>query len=55
VSLHEEMVAEIPGARLEVIEQCGHLSSLEQPRIITALLRDWLLGRSERDGCSNAA
>jgi pimeloyl-ACP methyl ester carboxylesterase len=38
----ELMAAEIPGARLEVLEHCGHMSSLEQPGAVTALLREWL-------------
>ena len=43
VELHEEMAATIPGARLATIEECGHLSTLEQPQALTALLRQWLL------------
>jgi pimeloyl-ACP methyl ester carboxylesterase len=39
----EEMAAGIPGSRLAVIEDCGHLSTIEQPQAVTALLRDWLL------------
>ena len=42
VPWHEEMAAAIPEARLVVIEQCGHLSSLEQPQAVTAVLRYWL-------------
>ncbi|WP_042694942.1 alpha/beta fold hydrolase [Azospirillum sp. B506] len=42
-ALHEEMADAIPGARLVLIEECGHLSAMEQPQAITALLRDWLL------------
>ncbi|MHA1570649.1 MAG: alpha/beta fold hydrolase [Alphaproteobacteria bacterium] len=41
--LHEEMVAGIKGARLAVVEECGHLSPLERPHAVTALLRTWLL------------
>jgi pimeloyl-ACP methyl ester carboxylesterase len=41
--LHEEMVAAIPGARLAVVEECGHMSTMEQPQAMTALLRQWLL------------
>jgi pimeloyl-ACP methyl ester carboxylesterase len=37
------MAAAIPGARLAVIEQCGHLSTMERPQAVTVLLRDWLL------------
>ncbi|MGQ0601080.1 MAG: alpha/beta fold hydrolase [Anaerolineales bacterium] len=40
--LHEEMAAAIPGARLVMIEQCGHLSALEQPQAVTAVLHYWL-------------
>lgn len=39
----EEIAAGIPGARLAVVEDCGHLSTIEQPQAVTALLRDWLL------------
>ena len=40
--VHEEIVAGIPGAQLVVIEECGHLSPLEQPEKLTTLLHDWL-------------
>lgn len=40
----EEIAALIPGARLAVIEECGHLSPLERPQAVTALLRLWLEG-----------
>ena len=42
--LHEEIAARIPGARLAVIERCGHLSTLEQPAAVNAALRSWLVG-----------
>jgi pimeloyl-ACP methyl ester carboxylesterase len=32
----------IPTARLAVVEQAGHLVTLDQPVAVTALLRDWL-------------
>lgn len=38
----EEMAQGIKGARLAVVEQCGHLAPLEQPQATTALLRLWL-------------
>lgn len=38
----EEIAAAIPGARLAVIEDCGHLSALERPQAVTALMRLWL-------------
>lgn len=40
---HEEMAAAIPDARLCVIEECGHLSTMERPHAVTVLMRDWLL------------
>lgn len=43
LALHEEIAGLIPGARLAVIEDCGHLSTLEKPVSVTAALRQWLL------------
>jgi len=37
------MAAAIPATQLAVIEDCGHLSTMEQPQALTALLRQWLL------------
>lgn len=42
-AIHEEIASAISGARLAIIEQCGHLSAMERPQAVTALLRDWLL------------
>lgn len=42
VHLHEEIVSLIPDSRLRVIENCGHLSTLERPVEVSAELRDWL-------------
>jgi pimeloyl-ACP methyl ester carboxylesterase len=41
---HEAMAACVPGARLAVIEDCGHLSTIEQPEAVTAELHRWLHG-----------
>jgi pimeloyl-ACP methyl ester carboxylesterase len=38
----EELARGIPGARLEVIEGSGHISSIEKPQEVTRLLRRWL-------------
>ncbi len=40
--LHEEMAERIPGARLVIVEEAGHLAPLEQPHAVTAVLRYWL-------------
>jgi pimeloyl-ACP methyl ester carboxylesterase len=37
-----EIVGLIAGARLEVLDGCGHLPPLEAPERVTALLRGWL-------------
>lgn len=38
----EQMAAAIPGAKLVVIEECGHMSTLERPDEVNAALRNWL-------------
>lgn len=42
LAMHEEMAAAIPRSRYAIVEDCGHLSTLEQPQAVTALLRVWL-------------
>ena len=39
---HEEIAAAVPSARLEIVEDCGHLSTLERPAAVSAALRRWL-------------
>jgi pimeloyl-ACP methyl ester carboxylesterase len=39
---HEEMAGGISGATLEVIEDCGHLSTLERAAEVSDALRTWL-------------
>lgn len=38
----ELMAAEIPGARLVVLEECGHMSTMEHPDLVNELLENWL-------------
>jgi pimeloyl-ACP methyl ester carboxylesterase len=40
--LAEEIAAGIPGARLVVVPDCGHLSTLERPEAVNAALVEWL-------------
>ena len=42
LEFHEEMRDAIPDARLAIIEQCGHMSTMERPHAVTALLQQWL-------------
>ena len=39
---HEEMAAAIPGAKLLLVPQCGHMSTMERPAEVTAAMRTWL-------------
>lgn len=40
---HREMAELAPRGRLSIIEECGHMSPIEQPQAVTSLMRDWLL------------
>jgi len=45
VAVLKEMADAIPGARLEVVEDSGHMATLEHPERIVELLRDWATAR----------
>ncbi len=38
----EKLAAGIAGARLEVLENCGHMTPLEQPEKLAAMMVEWL-------------
>lgn len=42
LAVHEEMAAAVKGARLVVVEDCGHLAPLERAEAVTAALQEWL-------------
>ena len=42
VKRHAFMADLMPDGRLEVVEGAGHLPSLEQPKTVTSIIRDWL-------------
>jgi pimeloyl-ACP methyl ester carboxylesterase len=42
--LHQELADGIDGAWLVIIEDCGHLSTIEQPEEVNTALRAWLTG-----------
>ena len=42
LDLHEEIAAGVRGAQLVVIEECGHLSTMERPWEVSVALRQWL-------------
>jgi pimeloyl-ACP methyl ester carboxylesterase len=39
---HEQIAAAIPGARLAVVENAGHMVAMEQPEATTRLLVEWV-------------
>lgn len=43
VKLHQEMAEQIQDSKLVVIEDCGHLSSLEKKEDVTQAMREWFL------------
>lgn len=44
VEILEELAAGIPGARLAIVEDSGHMACIEQPGEVTQLLKEWLAG-----------
>lgn len=42
VERSEEIVSLIPGSKLAIIPNCGHLSPIEQPDLVSRALEDWL-------------
>ena len=42
VALHQTMSDMIPNATLVILEKCGHLSTLEQPKAVNRSIRMWL-------------
>ena len=40
---HEAFAALLPRATLQIIEECGHMATMEQPEAVTEALRAWLM------------
>ncbi len=40
--IHEEMAVAIPGAQLVIIDECAHLSTMGQPKLVSEAMRVWL-------------
>lgn len=43
LDVHMEMAQLAPQGRLSIIEESGHMSIIERPHAVSALMRDWLL------------
>lgn len=54
-ALQTTLAAAIPTAHLRLLEDCGHLSTLEQPEAVTALLRSWLEEVASRHATAGTA
>ena len=39
--IHKEMATLIPNSTLKIIEKCGHLSTLEQPKKVNQIIKEW--------------
>lgn len=39
---HEHMQRQIAGSRLVVVEQCGHMSTMEQPEAVSRAFAEWM-------------
>ena len=42
LAVHEELAAAIPGSQLVVIDECAHLSTMGQPKLVSEAMRVWL-------------
>ena len=42
MSIHEEMMTALSSASMVIVEHCGHMSMLEQPKAVTDAMRQWL-------------
>ena len=42
VAQHEALAAAIPGARLVIVEDCGHMATVERPQAVNLALAGWL-------------
>ena len=42
LELHEEIAGQVRGSRLEIVEECGHLSTMERPWEVGVFLHQWL-------------
>lgn len=44
--IHQEIAELIPNSTLELIEKCGHLSTMEQPKEVNRIIRNWWMNNS---------
>jgi pimeloyl-ACP methyl ester carboxylesterase len=42
VEVAREIASDIEGARLVVVEECGHLATMERPDEVSAAMRAWI-------------
>jgi len=44
LEVHRDMAARMPHARLAIVENCGHMATMERPEAVTAAFAEWLSG-----------
>ncbi len=47
LDVHRDMAARMPNARLAIIENCGHMATMERPEGVTAALVEWFSSLSD--------
>lgn len=46
---HERLAALIPGATLRIVDDCGHMSTMERPLDVLAALQEWMQTSQSRN------
>jgi pimeloyl-ACP methyl ester carboxylesterase len=44
---HREMAAQVPGSRLVLVPECGHMCTMERPQAVSDALLEWLARASQ--------
>ncbi|MEO7242168.1 MAG: alpha/beta fold hydrolase [Variovorax sp.] len=55
VAQHQEIADRIPGAVLDVVDDAGHMSTMERPVTVAAALRRWLDIEEKQNGTADFA
>lgn len=46
---HREMADLIDGSELRLIDDCGHMSTMERPHEVLSILEEWMCGKSDQN------
>jgi len=42
IGIHKQMASMIANSKLVLIEECGHLSTMEKPEVVNEAMKEWL-------------